>query len=180
MYPVSSSTYSVEEKYTHYDVPQGYNGPDGDPIVFRFANVIEVAKALLNRKFLHHDDPAHFCFEAETVIKNGSRVYTRDINSGRWWPRTQATVPSGMYVCVGALTTVLFIITTAVLLYVCVPLSTVNSLLCLVCLFTGTTLLVFIFSSDKTTVTGSGSQCAHPVYVTLGNFRCEGRRGVCL
>ena len=33
------------------------------------------------------------------------------------------------------------------------------------------TIVPVIFSSDKTNVTGSGSQCAHPVYITLGNFR---------
>lgn len=127
VYP-SVEHYKFDQEFVIRSTPRGCNGPDGDPVLFRYANPIDVAISLLKNTTLHGNDPENFCFEPDL----DENLFTRDISSGRWLRRTHAKVREK---------------------------------------YPGATVLPFIWASDKTYVTGSGSQCSHPVYLTLGCLR---------
>ena len=87
VYP-TVQTYKMDRMYTIPSTPPGFNGSKGDPVIFRWSNPMEVAISLLQKSSLHNDDEANFCFDPETVTdESGRRLYTRDVNSGNWWPR---------------------------------------------------------------------------------------------
>lgn len=99
-------------------------------VKFRYMDIMDAIVSLLLDTSLHGDKESNFVWDAETVrTTTGHRVYTRDLNSGEWWERTQRDAPPGV------------------------------------------TVLPVMLYSDTTSVTHSGSQLAHPIMVTLGNFR---------
>ena len=80
--------YKFCETFTIERSPKGFNGPQGNPIDFRYTNPIDVAVYLLGKIGLHKNDDDNFCWGPEVVTNNkGEQIYTRDMNSGNWWRR---------------------------------------------------------------------------------------------
>lgn len=113
-------------------LPLGGNGQEKVElnVKFRYMDTMDAIVSLLLDKSLHGDKEENFVWNAETVRTiTGHRLYTRDLNSGQWWEKTERNLPEGAIV------------------------------------------LPIMFYSDATLVTQSGSQQAHPIMVTIGNFR---------
>lgn len=87
VYPLPRFGYTLSQTFTLNNTPKGYNGPHGDPLHFRFGDPIQIAVSLLKKTKLHGDLRENFCFKPEVVIRDGVRVFTRDINSAFWWER---------------------------------------------------------------------------------------------
>ena len=82
--------------HTVTDVPEGFNGPHGDPIIMKFANIIDVIKGLLKRTSVHQESDDNLVWEPERVYENGRRIFTRHASSGLWWSAQE--VPRGPFV----------------------------------------------------------------------------------
>lgn len=97
-YPEVNS-YQFDQSFTITDVPADYNGARGEPIVFRWTNVMDAVVGMLKDASLHYNQPENFVWRAEVNYVNGprgGRLYTQDLSSGHWWERTENMLTEDM------------------------------------------------------------------------------------
>lgn len=83
--------YQFDQVFRIVDVPDDFNGARGDPIVFRWTDVMDAVMGLLKDVSRHGDQPHNnFTWRAEVdYVPGKGRLYTQDLSSGEWWERTE-------------------------------------------------------------------------------------------
>lgn len=92
--------YQFDQEFRVEDVPNDYNGARGDPIVFRWTDVMDAVMGLLKDVSRQGNEPhKNFTWRAEVDYvpgERGGRLYTQDLSSGEWWQRTEGLLSEDM------------------------------------------------------------------------------------